>query len=178
MIETGSIHGGRSAPLEALSSLAGWEILPSASRLSTASLLYGTVPAGGTSLAASWLAGDVGQYSDILALSGTGAGNPFVLSMTYDPATDAGLLEILNIGRRPGASGDFTMIGNAFQGVGVPWTSAFVTPGQYGVDTVTSTVWAVSDTNSQFVVVPEPATLGLAAAAALAGLALLRRRRG
>ena len=168
---------GVSAPLEALSSLAGWEILPSVSRLSTASLLYGTVPAGGTSLTASWLAGDVGQYSDILALSGTGAGNPFVLSMTFDPATDSGLLAGLNIGRRPGASGDFAMIGNAFQGVGVPWTSAFVTPGQYGVDTVTNTVWAVNDVNSQFVVVPEPATLGLAAAAALTGLALLRRRR-
>ena len=168
---------GVSAPLEALSSLAGWEILPSAARLSTASMLYGTAPAGGTTLAASWLAGDVGQYSDILALSGTGAGNPFVLSMTYDPAIDSSLLEILNIGRRPGSSGQFASIGNSFQGVGVPWTSQFVTPGQYGVDTVTSTVWVVSDTNSQFVVVPEPATLGLAAAAAAAGLALLRRRR-
>jgi autotransporter-associated beta strand protein len=167
---------GVSAPLEALSSLAGWQILPSASRLSTASMLYGTVPAGGTTLTASWLAGDVAQYSDILSLSGTGAGNPFVLSMAFDPATDSGLLEILNIGRRSGTSGAFAPIGTAFQGVGVPWTSTFVTPGQYGVDTVTSTVWVVSDTNSQFVVVPEPATLGLAAVAALAGLALLRRR--
>lgn len=52
-----------------------------------------------------------------------------------------------------------------------------MTPGQYGVDTATNTVWVVNDTNSQFVVVPEPATLGLAAAAALATLALLHRHR-
>ena len=167
---------GVSAPLQALSSLAGWEILPSASRLSTASLLYGTVPAGGTTLAAAWTP-DSSVYSDILSLSGTGPDNPFVLSMSFDPATDAGLLELLNIGRRSGTSGAFAPIGTAFQGVGVPWTSTFVTPGQYGVDTATNTVWVVNDTNSQFVVVPEPATLGLAAAAALSTLALLRRRR-
>jgi autotransporter-associated beta strand protein len=167
---------GVSAPLQALSSLAGWEILPSASRLSTASLLYGTVPAGGTTLAAAWTP-DSSVYSDILSLSGTGPGNPFVLSMSYDPAIDSALLTELNIARRSGTSGAFSPIGTAFQGLGVPWTSQFVTPGQYGVDTTTNTVWVVNDTNSQFVVVPEPATLGLAAAAAVAGLALRRRRR-
>jgi autotransporter-associated beta strand protein len=167
---------GVSAPLQALSSLAGWEILPSASRLSTASLLYGTVPAGGTTLAAAWTP-DNSVYSDILSLSGTGPGNPFVLSMSYDPAIDSALLTELNIARRSGTSGAFSPVGTAFQGLGVPWTSQFVTPGQYGVDTTTNTVWVVNDTNSQFVVVPEPATLGLAAAAAAAGLALRRRRR-
>ena len=167
---------GVAAPLEAFSSLAGWEILPSADRLTTAALLFGTVPAGGTTLAGSWTANPGNALSDILSLSGTGAGNPFVLSMSFDPAIDPDLLPILNIGRRSGTSGLFTEIGTSFQGLGVPWTSAFVTPGQYGVDTTTSTVWVVSDTNSQFIVVPEPATLGLAAAAALAALALLRRR--
>ena len=167
---------GVAAPLEAFSSLAGWEILPSADRLTTAALLFGTVPAGGTTLAGSWTANPGNALSDILSLSGTGAGNPFVLSMSFDPAIDPDLLTILNIGRRSGTSGLFTEIGTSFQGLGVPWTSAFVTPGQYGVDTTTNTVWVVSDTNSQFIVVPEPATLGLAAAAALAGLALLRRR--
>jgi hypothetical protein len=97
--------------------------------------------------------------------------------MSYDPAIDSALLTELNIARRSGTSGAFSPVGTAFQGLGVPWTSQFVTPGQYGVDTTTNTVWVVNDTNSQFVVVPEPATLGLAAAAAAAGLALRRRRR-
>jgi len=102
-----------------------------------------------------------------------------VLSMTYDPAITPALLTELNIARRPGTSGQFAAIGTSFQGVGTPWTSVFVTPGQYGVDTSTQTGWVVGDANSQFIVVPEPGTLALVAvAAAAAGLAATRRRRG
>ncbi|NCX98325.1 MAG: PEP-CTERM sorting domain-containing protein [Planctomycetia bacterium] len=169
---------GVSADLLGSSSLAGWSILPSASRASTASLLFGTVPAAGTTLSAEWMP-ESSLYSDILSLHGTGAGNTYVLSMTYDPAITPALLTELNIARRPGTSGQFAAIGTSFQGVGTPWTSVFVTPGQYGVDTSTQTVWVVGDANSQFIVVPEPGTLALVAvAAAAAGLAATRRRRG
>ena len=113
----------------------------------------------------------------MLSLSGTGAGNTFVLSMSYDAATPAGILQSLNIFRRPGTTGPFAPVGTTFAGVGVPWTSAFTTVGQYGVDTTTQTVWVVNDTNSQFVVVPEPATVTLVVAAAAAGIALACRRR-
>jgi hypothetical protein len=99
--------------------------------------------------------------------------------MAYDPAISSAILAELNVARRPGTSGEFSPIGTSFQGVGTPWTSVFVTPGQYGVDTSTQTVWVVSDANSQFIVVPEPTTLALVAvAAAAAGLAAARRRRG
>lgn len=169
---------GVSANLLGSSSLAGWSILPSASRASTAALLFGTVPAAGSTLSAAWTP-DNTFFSDILSLSGTGPSNTFVLSMAYDPTISAALLAELNIARRPGTSGEFTPIGTLFQGAGTPWTSVFVTPGQYGVDTVTQTVWAVGDANSQFIVVPEPKTLALMAmAAAAAGLAARRRRRG
>jgi autotransporter-associated beta strand protein len=168
---------GVSADLLGSSSLAGWSILPSASRASTASLLFGTVPVAGTTLTAAWTP-DSDFYSDILSLSGTGADNPFVLSMAYDPSLSAEVLEGINIARRPGTSGEFMPIGTSFQGVGTPWTSVFVTPGQYGVDTTTQTVWVVGDANSQFIVVPEPGTLALVAVAAVAaGLAAARRRR-
>jgi fibronectin-binding autotransporter adhesin len=175
------VASGVAAPLAGLSSLGGWEIDPSTLGLATVGrLLSGTVLAGGTTLTGAWVGPRTPDfYSDILALSGTGAGNPFVLSMTYDPAVEAGLLAGLNIGRRnDGSSDPFAPLGTAFQGVGVPWTSAFTTVGQYGVDTTSQTVWVVSDTNSEFVIVPEPATLGLAGAAAAVGAAwALRRRR-
>jgi hypothetical protein len=172
------VASGVAAPLAEFSNLAGWSTLPSAGRGTVGDLLFGTVLAGGTTLASAWSTDAVfdEQYSDVLSLSGTGAGNPFVLSMSYDNTTPAGLLENLNIFRRPGTSGPFAPVGTTFTGVGVPWTSAFTTVGQYGVDTASQTVWVVNDTNSQFVVVPEPATLALAATAA-AGIALALRRR-
>jgi fibronectin-binding autotransporter adhesin len=172
------VASGVAAPLTEFSNMAGWSTLPSAGRGTVGDLLFGTVLAGGTTLTSSWSTDAVfdEQYSDVLSLSGTGAGNPFVLSMSYDNATPAGLLANLNIFRRPGTSGPFAPVGTTFTGVGVPWTSAFTTVGQYGVDTASQTVWVVNDTNSQFVVVPEPATLTLAASAA-AGIALALRRR-
>jgi autotransporter-associated beta strand protein len=174
------VASGVAVPLAGLSALGGWQIDPSTLGLSTvAKLLSGTVLTGGTTLTGAWTApASSGLYSDILELSGTGPGNPYVLSMTYDSASASALLESLNIGRRnSGSTSLFAPIGTSFQGVGVPWTSAFTTVGQYGVDTTTQTVWVVADTNSEFVVVPEPATLAFAGVAAATGVALLRRRR-
>ena len=138
-------------------------------------LLFGTVLTGGTTLSSAWSTDAVfdEQFSDVLSLSGTGAGNTFVLSMSYDAATPVGLLENLNIFRRPGTSGPFARVGTTFAGVGVPWTSAFTTVGQYGVDTSTQTVWVVTDQGTQFVVVPEPSMVALGGAAIL-GLAVRR----
>jgi autotransporter-associated beta strand protein len=173
------VGSGVAAPLAEFSNLAGWSTLPSPGRGTVGDLLYGTVLTGGTTLSSAWSTDAVfdEQFSDVLSLSGTGAGNTFVLSMSYDASTPAGLLENLNIFRRAGTSGPFARVGTTFAGVGVPWTSAFTTVGQYGVDTTTQTVWVVNDTNSQFVVVPEPATVTLLVAAAAAGIALAYRRR-
>jgi len=50
--------------------------------------------------------------------------------------------------------------------------------GTYGLDSINNTVWAVLNHNSEFAIVPEPATLELdLTALALAGLLVLRRRR-
>ncbi len=46
--------------------------------------------------------------------------------------------------------------------------------GSWGVDTATHTVWAVVDHNSEFAVVPEPASMSLLL---LGGLLGLKRRR-
>ncbi len=50
--------------------------------------------------------------------------------------------------------------------------------GSWGVDTVSNTVWAVLDHNSDFAVIPEPSTLVLGGLALLgfAGVGLRRRR--
>lgn len=176
------VASGVSVPLAANSTLGGWQIDPSTLGLSTvARILAGTVPTGGTTLTGTWIGpAPSSSFSDVLGLSGTGAGNPYVLALTYDSATPSTTLASLNIGRRDdGSTGAFVNLGTSFQGVGVPWTSVFSTPGQYGVDTATQTVWVVSDTNSEFVVVPEPGPLGLmAAAVGLAAMATLLRRTG
>jgi hypothetical protein len=158
--------------------------LPSpTARQTEARILDGTAPAGGTNLTAAWLAAASGQFSDILSLSGTGAGNRFVLSLSLDPLLSAEDLSTLTIGRRAGSGDEFAAIGTTFMGLDQPWTSGFTTLGQYGIDTQTDTIWVVADANSQFVVmaVPEPELLPpLAAGLALAGVvqAVTRRRRG
>ena len=48
------------------------------------------------------------------------------------------------------------------------WVRGDMTLGDWGVSTADHTVWAVLDHNSQFAVVPEPSTLALLAAAAMA----------
>jgi len=105
--------------------------------------------------------------------SGTGAGNTFVLSIGYNEFASGNL----NIWYRENFADAFVPLGTSFAGH-VPWTSAFTTPGQYGVDTSAGTVWVVTDHNNQFVIVPEPGMLGLAAAGLAGGICYhLRRRR-
>jgi autotransporter-associated beta strand protein len=142
-----------------------------------ARILFGSGVTQPTALSTAW-APDPGEYfSDILTLEGTGADNTFVLSLEYDPAAPD--LSLLNIGTRPGTTGPFTPLGTSFVG-SVAWNGSFTTPGQYGVDTTSGTVWAVTNHNSDFTVmaVPEPslATAAVAAQAAAAGLAARRRR--
>ena len=60
-------------------------------------------------------------------------------------------------------AGNFGISENRFVGV-MPWEPGMGL-GDYGVDTLTHTVWAVLDHTSQFGVVPEPSSLVLLAAA-------------
>ena len=73
--------------------------------------------------------------------------------------------------------GNFDSTDHRFRGVAV-WDGN-LTLGDWGVDTVNHTVWAVLDHNSDFAVTPEPSTLALLAAGAmgLAGFVWRQRRR-
>jgi len=168
--------GSVSAPLGAGSSLSGWSSTSAGG--SAASLLQATT-ATATTFSTGWDTNTGDYLSDILTLDGTTASgsNVIVLSMAYDAGFSGGLAD-LNIFTRPSPSGTFAAVGSTFAGVGVPWSAAFQTPGQYGVSD--GRVWAVTDTNSQFVVdvtvVPEPGALALVAGSlALIGLRVRRR---
>ena len=134
-----------------------------------ADILYGSGATTPSALTSAWTANTGAYLSDILTLEGTGAGNVYVLSMTY-----SGSFGDMNVWYRTGTSGPFTPLGTSFQGNGA-WNSGFTTVGQYGIDSATNTVWAVTDHNSQFVVVPEPGMLGLAAVGLAGSLWYLRR---
>jgi fibronectin-binding autotransporter adhesin len=170
-----SLGDGASVALPDAAALSTFESTSTAGAATTAEILFGSGSTTPSALTSGWLAQPAGSFSDILSLDGTGTGNVYVLSMSYDGAAPdpTGL----NIGYRAGTTGAFTNVGTSSQG-SVPWNSGFTTVGQYGVDTTSGTVWVVTDHNSQFVVVPEPA-VGLAAAAGCAGIVagLWRRRR-
>jgi autotransporter-associated beta strand protein len=159
---------GSAVSLPSVAALAAWESQSATGNQTLAEILNATGSTTPTALASAWTANPGTYFSDILTLDGTGAGNTYVLSMAYTGASDN-----LNIWYRANVSDSFVPLGTSFAG-NVPWTSSFTTPGQYGVDTSAGTVWAVTDHNSQFVVVPEPGTLGLAAVWMACGFWYLR----
>ncbi|MDA0256028.1 MAG: PEP-CTERM sorting domain-containing protein, partial [Planctomycetota bacterium] len=134
-------------------------------------ILYGSGATTPSALTSAWTANPGSYFSDILTLEGTGTGNTYVLSMEY-----SGSFGDMNIWYRATPSDPFAPLGTSFQG-DTAWSSGFTTVGQYGIDSATGTVWAVTDHNSQFVVVPEPGTLGLSAMCLAGGIWYLRRRR-
>ncbi len=152
--------------------LAAWESSNTAGGDGTvAEILYGSGATTPSALTSAWTANPGDYFSDILTLEGTGTGNTYVLSMEY-----SGSFGDMNIWYRATPSDPFAPLGTSFQG-DTAWNSGFTTVGQYGIDSATSTVWAVTDHNSQFVVVPEPGTLGLSAMCLAGGIWYLRRRR-
>jgi fibronectin-binding autotransporter adhesin len=160
---------GATIALPDAAALAAWESTNTAGGDGTvADILYG---AGGTqpsALTSGWTANPGEYFSDILTLEGTGSGNTYVLSMEY-----SGAFGDMNIWYRDTVNDPFVPLGTTSLGQQA-WNSSFTTPGQYGIDPSTSTVWVVTDHNSQFVVVPEPTSLA-ALAAAIGGLAVAAR---
>lgn len=134
-----------------------------------------------------------GMASDVVSLTGFTPGEKFVLQMNYvptqfdeaqnrfeaaihvswlNPAIDGGTWENATYGN---SSRDPAALWN-YDG---SWAaSGYDTKlGSWGVDTTNHVVWAVLDHNSEFAVAPEPAgVVMLATAAAVAGLAVHRRR--
>lgn len=163
---------GSTVSLPSVAALAAWESQSGSGDQTLAQILYGSGTTTPTALSSAWTANPGGYFSDILTLDGTGTGNLYVLSMAYDAPSAAGL----NIASRESELGTFAPLGTSFQGT-VAWSGAYTTVGQYGVDTTAGTVWVVTDHNSQFVVVPEPDGIAVAALAALAAAGLARRRR-
>jgi hypothetical protein len=116
-------------------------------------------------------------YSDVLHLSGVGT-DTYVLQMSYDPARVNG--GDVKLGYRDSQGFWVNAVLGNIGGVAVNQGDAAYDPttdfhlGYYGFDSRTNTVWAVLNHNSEFAVIPEPASFGLLA---IVAVALIRRRR-
>ncbi|MBU6308327.1 MAG: DNRLRE domain-containing protein [Planctomycetes bacterium] len=188
-----SVASGGSLPLAAGSSLAGFR---SASAATSASILSGSVAAGGGTVSMTWLPTQSGLFSDVLELTSATGTTPFVLSMTYASGLDAGTAATLALGwnassgtaanwvnatlgntgnnaipAQQGYLGSFTDFQTQYGGD----LSAYV--GAYGRDPSANSTWAVVNHNSQFVIVPEPGITAILAIAAVAAWAGRRLRR-
>lgn len=161
-------------------------IVSSGSNETVAQLLSGT-SSGETSVEATFAeeptapaANDEYRISDVFSLDGMN-GDTFVMQLSYTQeayaaAALAGLYGSeteLVIGVLSG--GNWVSLGSGTFVDGA-WNASYTTLGTYGVDTVNNVVWVVTDHNSEFAVVPEPATAGLLLVAALAGLGRRRRQ--
>jgi hypothetical protein len=163
---------------------------------STATILAGTASVPATvSMAWRTAATNEGLVSDVVDLTGMGVvdgqtkngsvhTDTFVLQMDYSPlgveartglselgAAEAGLIQMDYLDSianqwEPATLGNFGSSNDYFVGV-EPWNGNMIL-GDWGVNTSNHTVWAVLDHNSEFAVTPEPSTLTLLAAGAVA----------
>jgi hypothetical protein len=127
---------------------------------------------------------DFGLSSDIVDLKGFAPGEKFVMQMGYvDTLINEGVessLGCIHINWLDPVSGLWrnAVYGNTTTEQGAvanfhgSWAAAGspTTLGSWGVDTVNNVAWAVLDHNSEFAVVPEPSSMLLLAAGALASL--------
>jgi len=175
---------GASVALPSAAALTGWA---SERNGSVAAEILAASGSALPTLSSSWAAGAGEMFrSEILSLSGTGAGNTFVLQMGYD-ATGLSLVEeeALTLGWFDPSSSAWVLAvdGNQSGSIGTEallraWQAGDAL-GTYGVDTVNKVAWAVLDHNSQFAViaVPEPGGMVLLGAALAAAAAAWRANR-
>ena len=151
----------------------------------TAKILAGTNNGTMTTLAMSFAitpavaTNDGIRLSDVFSLSGvTNVGgnqtNLFVLQLNASTVTSTSILGWLNssntwvnaVSGNTGGTPNFVLGAYSNQGLG-----------SYGVDVTNHNVWAVLDHNSNFAVIPEPATWALLAFSLTTVMVFRRRRR-